>query len=137
EKAVDICDAKFGTIYQWDGAGVSILATHNTPPAYAEARKTSFQPPAGTPLDRMLTAKVAVQVADLSREAAYRDRRDPAMAAGVELGGIRTWLGVPMLKEGDVIGGFSAARLAAIPAGESPANRDAMGQRRGYCIHRR
>ena len=49
EKAVDICDAKFGTIYQWDGAGVSILATHNTPPAYAEARKTSFQPPAGPP----------------------------------------------------------------------------------------
>ena len=31
--------------------------------------------------------------------------------------------------------GASAARLAAIPAGESPANRDAMGQRRGYCIH--
>jgi hypothetical protein len=26
---------------------------------------------------------------------------------------------------------ISAARLAAIPAGESPANRDAMGQRRG------
>jgi len=31
----------------------------------------------------------------------------------------------------------SAARLAAIPAGESPVNRDAMGPRRGYCIHRR
>jgi hypothetical protein len=30
-----------------------------------------------------------------------------------------------------------AAKLAAIPAGESPANRDAMGRRRGYCIHRR
>jgi len=27
------------------------------------------------------------------------------------------------------------SELAAIPAGESPANRDAMGQRRGYCIH--
>jgi hypothetical protein len=27
--------------------------------------------------------------------------------------------------------------LAAIPAGESPANRDAMGRRRGNCIHRR
>jgi hypothetical protein len=25
----------------------------------------------------------------------------------------------------------------AIPAGEGPANRDAMGRRRGYCIHRR
>ena len=36
-----------------------------------------------------------------------------------------------------IIGGTSAARLAAIPAGESPANRDAMGRRRGYCIHRR
>jgi hypothetical protein len=35
------------------------------------------------------------------------------------------------------VGCDRAAKLAAIPAGESPANRDAMGRRRGYCIHRR
>ena len=38
ENAVRICDAKFGNIYRWDGEALHILATHNTPPAFADAR---------------------------------------------------------------------------------------------------
>ena len=36
EKAVRICDAKFGNIYRWDGDALDLVATHNTPPAFAE-----------------------------------------------------------------------------------------------------
>ena len=41
EKAVRICDASFGNIYRWDGEAFRLFATHNTPSAFAEARKRS------------------------------------------------------------------------------------------------
>ena len=45
EKAVRICDAKFGNIYRWDGDVLRLVATHNTPPAYAQMRRRSpFRP---------------------------------------------------------------------------------------------
>ena len=34
--AVRICDAKFGNIFRWDGDALHLVATHNTPPAFAE-----------------------------------------------------------------------------------------------------
>ena len=39
ENAVRICDATFGNIYRWDGEALHLVATHNTPPAFAEARR--------------------------------------------------------------------------------------------------
>ena len=39
ENAVRICDAKFGGIFRWDGDALHLIATHNMPPAYLEARK--------------------------------------------------------------------------------------------------
>ena len=45
ENAVRICDAKFGNIYRWDGDTLRLVATLNTPPAFAEARMRSpFRP---------------------------------------------------------------------------------------------
>ena len=41
ENAVRICDATFGNIYRWDGDALHLVATHNTPPAFAEARRSS------------------------------------------------------------------------------------------------
>jgi two-component system NtrC family sensor kinase len=35
EKAVRICDAKFGNIYRWDGDALHLVATRNTPAAFA------------------------------------------------------------------------------------------------------
>ena len=40
EKAVRICDAKFGNIYRWDGDALHLVATHNIP-RFAEARRRS------------------------------------------------------------------------------------------------
>ena len=39
ENAVRICDAKFGSIYGWDGKALHAVATHNASIAYAEARR--------------------------------------------------------------------------------------------------
>ena len=42
ENAVRICDANFGNIYRWDGDALHLVATRNTPPAFAEARRYSL-----------------------------------------------------------------------------------------------
>ena len=48
EKAVRICDAKFGNTFRWDGDALHLVATHNIPPAFAELRKrTPFRPDTG------------------------------------------------------------------------------------------
>jgi hypothetical protein len=36
QKAVRICDASFGNIYRWNSGAFSLVATYNTPPAFAE-----------------------------------------------------------------------------------------------------
>ena len=37
--ATRLCQAKFGTLYLWDGAAFRVGALHNAPPAFAEARR--------------------------------------------------------------------------------------------------
>jgi two-component system, NtrC family, sensor kinase len=52
--------------------------------------------------------------ADLRGEKAYA-LRDPWIVAGVELGGVRAVLMVPMLKENELIGAFSVYRQEVRP----------------------
>ena len=116
QNAVRICDAKFGNIYRWDGEVLHLLASHNTPPAFAEARKRSpLRPPPETPVGRMLAHKAAFHLADMAAHPGYIDRSDPGSVAAVELGGVRTILAIPMLKENELIGSFSVYRQEVRP----------------------
>ena len=109
--AVRICDAKFGNIFRWENDALHLVATHNIPPAFAELRRRSpFSPGPENPIGRMVATKAVVQVADLAAEQRYIDRRDPAIVAAVELGGIRTFVAVPMLKENELIGALIVYR---------------------------
>ncbi len=126
ENAVRICDAKFGNIYRWDGEVLHLLASHNTPPAFAEARKRSpLRPPPETPVGRMLAHKAAFHSADMAAHPGYIDRSDPGSIAAVELGGVRTILAIPMLKENELIGSF-----ACVSSGSSSLHRQT--DRPGY-----
>ena len=116
EKAIRICDANFGNIYRWDGEVLHLLASHNTPPALAEARKHSpLRPFAETPVGRMVAHKAAFHSADMTAMPGYIDRSDPGAVAAVELGGVRTILAIPMLKENEMIGSFSLYRQEVRP----------------------
>ena len=116
EKAARICDAAFGNIYRWDGDALHLVGTHNTPLALAEARgRSPVRANARMPIGRMLATKTTVHVADLAAEPVYTEERDPTIVAGVELGGIRTFLLVPMLKENELIGVFSLYRQEVRP----------------------
>jgi hypothetical protein len=63
----------------------------------------------------MLATKTTVHVADLVAEPVYTEERDPTIVAGVELGGIRKFLLLPMLKENELIGVFSLYRQEVRP----------------------
>jgi GAF domain-containing protein len=121
EKAVRICDAKFGNIYRWDGGALHLVASHNTPPAFAEASSRSPHRPVEQDTDastsvpgRMAMTKSTVHVADLAVDHAYIERY-PRTVAAVELGGVRTFLAVPMLKEGELIGALALSRQEVRP----------------------
>jgi adenylate cyclase len=117
EKAVRICEALFGNIQSWDGESFQIVATYNMPPALAEARRHLPVRPTSPQLalGRMLASKMVVHIADLAAEPAYTEQRVPAAVAAIELGGVRTALLVPMLKESDVIGSFTLSRQEVRP----------------------
>ena len=104
ENAVRLCDAKFGSIYRRDGEALHLVATYNVPPAFAEFRKRSpFRPGPQILSAEMLVTKTVIHFHNLATEQGYIDR-NPTLVAAVELGGVRTFLAVPMLKEGEVIG---------------------------------
>src|SRR5262249_40543150 len=115
EKAVRICDAKFGNVYRWDGYALQLAAVHNTPPAFAEARRrVAFRSDQKNPMGRMIETKSMVQIIDVAAEELYLERNPQAVEV-VELGGARTFLAVPMLKEDEVAGAFALFRQEVRP----------------------
>jgi GAF domain-containing protein len=115
KSAVRLCNAKFGNIYRWDGDALHLVATQNVPAAFVQARgRSALRPSLQTPTGRMIATKTLVHAADMRAEKAYADR-DPYIVAGVELGGVRTALVVPMLKDDELIGSFSVYRQEVRP----------------------
>src|SRR6476469_4326287 len=86
--AVRICEAKFGSLYLYDGDRFQGSALHNAPPAWAEFRRREpvFHPPPGTGLAQMVATKRSVHTLDMTLERGYVDR-NPIIVSSVELGG--------------------------------------------------
>ena len=114
EKAVRLCDASFGNVYRWDGETSTLVAGHNTPPAFTDFRRRSPILKSGTPTGRMVTTKAVVHIADCAKSQSYLDR-DPAMVAAVELGDVRSFLAVPMLRKDELIGALALSRQKVKP----------------------
>jgi GAF domain-containing protein len=117
EKAVTICDAKFGNIYRWDGDAIELVAAHNTPQAFAEYRHRSPQraDAENSIYGHMKETTTAIHVIDAATDQRYTQKRHPVWVAGVDLGGVRTFLAVPMLKEDELVGSFTVYRQEVRP----------------------
>ena len=116
ENAARICDANFGNIFRWDGQALRLIATHNTPPAFAEARRRlPLQPNRVNLIGHMLATRKTVHIADLAADARYTEQHDPDVVIAVELGRIRTFVAVPMLKENKLIGALIVCRQEVRP----------------------
>ena len=113
--AVRLCEAKFGFLYLNEGGAFRIVAAHDVPPAFSEARtRALLHPPPGGPLAELIKTKQTVQVADLAATRVYAERSPPVVDA-VELGGIRTQVTVPLLKDNELIGVIGIFRQEVRP----------------------
>src|SRR5215467_6429697 len=116
ENATRICDASYGVMFLREGKGFRTAATHNLPRAFAEERQQAafFEPVPIDPLARLAKTKQRIHISDARTEAAYKKGFAPFVAA-VELGGVRTLLLTPLLREGELIGAFVIYRQEVRP----------------------
>jgi GAF domain-containing protein len=106
--ATRLCEANFGLMYRYDNGLFHPSALLNVPPALAEYihDRGSFLPMAGTPLDRVFR----------TREVTYTaDERAESNGAPARLGGARSLVGVPMLKDQELIGAIIIYRQEVKP----------------------
>jgi two-component system, NtrC family, sensor kinase len=96
--ATRICNANFGTLFRFDGENFQPAAQFNTPTALLEAQmqRGPFKPTPGTPIDLVMQKKQVFHSADDAAETT------PGLAA--KLGGARSRVAVPMLKNDALIG---------------------------------
>ncbi len=109
QNSIKICEAKFGQMFLCEHDAVRLVAHLGVPAALAELdeRRGAFQPPAGGGLDGVRRTKQVVHFADMSIE----NFENPV----VRLGGARSFLAVPMLKENELIGVISIYRQEVRP----------------------
>jgi signal transduction histidine kinase len=107
--ATRICEANFGMMYRYDNDQFHPAALLNLPPALAKyvEDRGPFLPPPGTPLDRLFRTKEVTYTADETTES------NPGAPA--KLGGARSLVGVPMLKENELIGAIIIYRQEVRP----------------------
>src|SRR5262249_31321732 len=105
ENAVRLGQADMGHIYRWATDGFHVTAMPGAPAAYEELvrKRMPWRPGAHAASVQAMERKEPVQVADMKETYGY-SARETATVAAVEIGGIRTILCVPMLRENEAIG---------------------------------
>src|SRR5262249_11558689 len=114
--ATRICEAELGFLWRAEGDGFRAVALHGMPPDLAEMRQPEqifhFDPQ--TPLGRLAQTKQLVHVADATKDSAYLKGIQP-FKEFVDVFGGRSVLGVPMLKDDDLIGAIFIYRTEVRP----------------------
>jgi two-component system, NtrC family, sensor kinase len=100
--ATNLCHANFGTLSLYERDAFRIVAMHNVPPAFADLRRR--EPLVRTrPMLRMAETRQPLHITDV-QEYAASNPSDGDAAAFAKLTGVRTLIGVPMLKDGEIVG---------------------------------
>jgi signal transduction histidine kinase len=113
--ATRLCIANFGFMFQYKDGFFQLMAQRGADPAYVEyMQREPLRPGPETLLGRVAKSISPVQIADFASSQAYLDR-DPLAVIAVERGGVRTLFGVPMLREGELIGAIALYRQEVSP----------------------
>ena len=107
--ATRICEAKFGTLFLYDGNTFQVAAGVGTPPALAEFERLrgSFRPELGSRLERMVGTKQVIHIVD--------DAAEDVPSPPTRLAGARSIVAVPMLKDDVLIGAIAIFRQEVRP----------------------
>ena len=103
--AMNICDAKFGILYEFANGQFRAISWKGVPRAYADYVRQwrTWEPANG--LGQTMRTKETVHIPDVVEGRAYAEG-DPGRVVTVDLARVRTALIVPMLKDGDLVGAF-------------------------------
>jgi two-component system NtrC family sensor kinase len=118
--ATQTCDAEFGLLYRIENGSARIISKLGIPPAFAQyLNRGPHRPPLNrvsplTPIGRVIRFRQLVHLADYRTDQSYLDR-DPITVAAIELGGIRTLLVVPMVKNDALMGAIVIFRQEVRP----------------------
>ena len=109
ENATRICEAKFGTLYRYDGGVFYPVTFHKVPSSFADflRKRGSFVPPSGTPLDRLLRTKEVIRTAD--------DSAAEIPSPSARLAGAKSHIVVPMFKNDELAGAIVIYRQEVRP----------------------
>jgi two-component system NtrC family sensor kinase len=114
-KAMRLCEAQCGFIYQMEQGAMRAVAEIGVPPAFAEYRRNNLHTGgAATPADVMRATRKPAHVHDARDSEPYRSG-NPNAVAGVDLGGARTVLYVPMIRNDDIVGVINVYRQEVRP----------------------
>ena len=115
ENATRICDAAFGCMFRFKNNAPQMVANIGFSGQFSEfLRNNARQPGPNHPFTRLINTKQTQHIPDYRLDAAYLED-DPLAKAGVEIGGVRTLLLVPMLKDAVLIGYIGIFRKEVRP----------------------
>ena len=119
ENATRICKAEFGTMVLQENGGFRHVALYNMPPAFVDliGRDPVIHPPPDAPIQRVARTKEPIAVADYKDEPVYLRGVEPARVLA-DVGGARSVLAVPMLREGELVGVITIYRQVVRPFSE-------------------
>jgi signal transduction histidine kinase len=108
--AIRLCGAKFGTLFLYKKGQVEIGALAGASDEVAQDfyDAASKPPVPGSTVDRMIRTRKTLHIDDLQADKAMA--RTPVVRAGG-----RSYIGVPLLKEGEVVGALGIYRMEVRP----------------------
>src|SRR5262249_1865688 len=116
--ATRICEATFGHLWLFEGSAFRAVAVHGTQGFVDHMRHhpmVDLQESPGIPLDRLARTRELVHITDLRTDDSYIRKATPQIVALVETSGARTFVSVPMLKDGELVGAINLYRQEVRP----------------------
>jgi two-component system, NtrC family, sensor kinase len=113
DTAARLCRAEQAVIFRLEGGVYRFAAGYSIVPAYLEIeRRTPISPGPGTLIGRAAMSRQVVRISDAWTDPLYEKKED------AKIGGHRSMIGVPLMREGEPVGAIGLSRSRVDPFAE-------------------